>query len=75
MWVQNIVENAYPICGKETILAAIEPHPAHPEIGGHRSASHRGHGHFASGGYGYGNDCSWLRRYSWARYEACIGVY
>jgi hypothetical protein len=25
--------------------------------------------------YGYGNDCSWLRRYSWARYEACIGVY
>ena len=32
MWVQNIVKNTCPICGKETILAAIEPHPAHPEI-------------------------------------------
>jgi hypothetical protein len=32
MWVQNIVENACPISGKETTLAAIEPHPAHPEI-------------------------------------------
>jgi uncharacterized Zn finger protein len=32
MWIQNIVHNACPICGKETILAVIEPHPTHPTI-------------------------------------------
>jgi hypothetical protein len=32
MWIQNIVHNACPICGKETTLAVIEPHPTHPTI-------------------------------------------
>jgi hypothetical protein len=52
-----------------------------------RSASHwngnrSNNRHFANGGYYYGgygtdnyDDCYSLRRYSWARYEACIGVY
>jgi uncharacterized Zn finger protein len=31
MRVQNIVRDACPICGKETTLAVIEPHPTHPE--------------------------------------------
>ena len=31
MRVQNIVQNPCPICGKETALAVIEPHPTHPE--------------------------------------------
>ena len=29
MRVQNIVQNPCPICGKETTLAVIEPHPTH----------------------------------------------
>jgi hypothetical protein len=38
------------------------------------------HRHFFVGdgfyGYGYGDgDCYWLRRYSWAQYEACLGYY
>jgi hypothetical protein len=38
---------------------------------------HFNHRHFARGGYPYyyANDCSWLRSYSWARYEACVGIY
>jgi uncharacterized Zn finger protein len=32
MWVQNIVENGCPICGKEIALAVIEPHPTHSEL-------------------------------------------
>ena len=32
MWIQNIVQEACPICGKETTLAVIEPHPTHPEM-------------------------------------------
>ena len=32
MWIQNIVHEACPICGKETTLAVIEPHPTHPEM-------------------------------------------
>lgn len=32
MWIQNIVHEACPICGKETTLAVIEPHPTHPTI-------------------------------------------
>jgi uncharacterized Zn finger protein len=32
MWIQNIVHEACPICGKETTLAVIEPHPTHPYI-------------------------------------------
>ena len=31
MRFQNSVEDGCPICGKETTLAAIEPHPTHPE--------------------------------------------
>jgi hypothetical protein len=27
MWIQNIVHEACPICGKETTLAVIEPQP------------------------------------------------
>ena len=30
MRVQNIVRNPCPICGNETSLAVIEPHPSHP---------------------------------------------
>jgi hypothetical protein len=29
VWIQNIVHEACPICGKETTLAVIEPHPTH----------------------------------------------
>jgi predicted RNA-binding Zn-ribbon protein involved in translation (DUF1610 family) len=32
MRIQNIVHDACPICGKEVTLAAIEPHPIHPEM-------------------------------------------
>jgi hypothetical protein len=32
MWIQNIVQEACPICGKETTPAVIEPHPTHPEM-------------------------------------------
>jgi uncharacterized Zn finger protein len=32
MWIQTIVHEACPICGKETILAVVEPHPAHSEM-------------------------------------------
>ena len=40
----------------------------------------RGNGRSNNGRYGYGyggygGDCSWLRSYSWARYEACVGIY
>ena len=31
MRFQNSVKDGCPICGKETTLAAIEPHPTHPE--------------------------------------------
>jgi uncharacterized Zn finger protein len=31
MRVQNIIQDPCPICGKETTLAVIEPHPIHPE--------------------------------------------
>ena len=30
MRIQNIVRNPCPICGNETTLAVIEPHPTHP---------------------------------------------
>jgi hypothetical protein len=58
---------------------------------GHRSTSsqsvshwignHSHNRHFANGGYygsypyDYGDDCYSLRRYSWARYQACMGIY
>jgi uncharacterized Zn finger protein len=32
MWIKSIVHEACPICGKETTLAVIEPHPTRPEI-------------------------------------------
>ena len=32
MWIQTIVHEACPICGKETTLAVVEPHPTHPEL-------------------------------------------
>jgi uncharacterized Zn finger protein len=32
MWAHKIVQDACPICGKETTGAVIEPHPAHPEM-------------------------------------------
>jgi rRNA maturation protein Nop10 len=32
MPIQNTVQEACPVCGKETTLDATEPHPAHPEI-------------------------------------------
>jgi hypothetical protein len=32
MWIQNIVQEACPICGKEPTLAVIEPHTTHPEM-------------------------------------------
>ena len=55
-------------------------HVSGGSAGDHRSASHRGNGRFNNGRYGYGyggygGDCSWLRSYSWARYEACVGIY
>ena len=31
MRVQNSLQDPCPICGKETTLAVIEPHPTHPE--------------------------------------------
>ena len=31
MRIQNIVQEACPVCGKETTLAVVEPHPTHPE--------------------------------------------
>jgi uncharacterized Zn finger protein len=31
MRVQNSPQDPCPICGKETTLAVIEPHPTHPE--------------------------------------------
>jgi hypothetical protein len=31
MRFQNSVKDGCPICGKETTLAVIEPHPTHPE--------------------------------------------
>jgi hypothetical protein len=31
MRVQNSLQDPCPICGKETTLAVIEPHPIHPE--------------------------------------------
>ena len=30
MRVQNLVRNPRPVCGNETTLAVIEPHPTHP---------------------------------------------
>jgi len=32
MWIQNIVHNACPICGKEITLAVVELHPTHREM-------------------------------------------
>ena len=32
MRIKNIVPEACHICGKQTSLAAIEPHPTHPEM-------------------------------------------
>src|SRR4029079_6938213 len=32
MWIQNIVHNACPICGKEITLAVVELHPTYPEM-------------------------------------------
>ena len=32
MRTRTIVPTACPTCGKQTSLAAIEPHPTHPEI-------------------------------------------
>ena len=32
MRARTIVPSACPTCGKQTSLAAIEPHPTHPEI-------------------------------------------
>jgi hypothetical protein len=32
MRIKNIVPELCHICGKQTSLAAIEPHPTHPEI-------------------------------------------
>ena len=32
MRIKNFVPEACLICGKQTSLAAIEPHPTHPEI-------------------------------------------
>ena len=32
MRTRTIVPSACPTCGKQTSLAAIEPHPTHPEI-------------------------------------------
>jgi hypothetical protein len=32
MRFKNIVPEACHICGKQTFLAAIEPHPTHPEV-------------------------------------------
>jgi len=31
MWIHKVVLEACPICGKETTLAGVEPHPTHPE--------------------------------------------
>jgi uncharacterized Zn finger protein len=31
MWIHKVVLEACPICGKETNLAGVEPHPTHPE--------------------------------------------
>jgi hypothetical protein len=31
MWIHKVVLEACPICGKETTLAVVEPHPTHPE--------------------------------------------
>jgi uncharacterized Zn finger protein len=30
--IQNSVQEACPVCGKETTLAMIEPHPTQPEM-------------------------------------------
>jgi len=32
MRIQNIVAKECLICGKKTSLAAVEPHPTHPEM-------------------------------------------
>jgi hypothetical protein len=32
MRIKNIVPEAYTVCGKQTSLASIEPHPTHPEL-------------------------------------------
>jgi uncharacterized Zn finger protein len=32
MRIQSIVQEACPVCGKETTLAVIEPHLTHPEM-------------------------------------------
>ena len=32
MRIQNTVQEACPVCGKETTIDATEPHPTHPEI-------------------------------------------
>jgi uncharacterized Zn finger protein len=32
MRVQNNIQDPCPICGKETTVAEIEPHPTHPEM-------------------------------------------
>jgi uncharacterized Zn finger protein len=32
MRVETSAQDECPICGKETTLAAIEPHPTHPEM-------------------------------------------
>ena len=31
MQSESSIQNGCPICGKEIFLAAIEPHPTHPE--------------------------------------------
>ena len=32
MRIQSIVQEACPVCGKETTLAVVEPHLTHPEM-------------------------------------------
>jgi hypothetical protein len=55
---------------------------SHDQSVSHWNGNHSHNRHFANGGYyyggypyDYGDDCYSLRRYSWARYQACMGVY
>jgi len=32
MRIQNTVQEACPVCGKDITLASTEPHPTHPEL-------------------------------------------
>jgi hypothetical protein len=56
---------------------------SHSQSVSHANGNHSNNRHFANGGAYYGDDtyyygtddCYSLRRYSWTRYQTCMGIY